>query len=287
VGAPRVFHAKTHAAVDASLVVDDRRPDWARVGLFAEAVTFPAVVRFSSGAGRLLPDWLPDVRGLAVRVLVDAPGRVQDFLAINQHRFPVRRPEAVLIVAEQTGRPGGLALNLLREVTPIAALRAAWITISGLSRPVTSLATETYSTIQPLALARQAALLRFVPRAPRRRGLPSTNFGEELTERLRRGPVEFDLIAHRYLDERRTPSDDPTRRWRLSSTESATLGRLSIPPVELGSPAARHRREQIENLAFSPWHCLAEHTPIGPLSDARRLAYGGDARPARRENPRR
>jgi hypothetical protein len=273
----RVFHAKTLAALEGVLLGAGDLPAWAGVGLFASARAWPVLVRFSNGAGRALPDWLPDVRGLAVRVLVDPPKRVQDFLAINQRRFPVRRPEPVEIVARHRGHAARLALALLGAVPLPAAMRAAAIVAAGLLHTTRSLATETYSTIQPLAMAGETALLRFVPSAPRRHGLPSRDLGGELAARLREGAVELDLVAHRFVDERSTPTEDPTRAWRLAPSSGVTLARLTMPAVDLASAASRSLRREIEGLAFSPWHCLAEHSPRGPLATARRLAYAASA----------
>lgn len=39
-----------------------------------------------------------------------------------------------------------------------------------------------------------------------------------------------------------------------------------------------------ENLAFNPWHSLAEHSPLGSISDARRLAYAASAKVRRAAN---
>jgi hypothetical protein len=63
---------------------------WARAGLLDPGARRDALVRFSRGAG--LPEPLPDVLGVAVRV-PDAygPGRPQDFLASSSADLPLVR----------------------------------------------------------------------------------------------------------------------------------------------------------------------------------------------------
>ena len=88
-------HAKGTAGVRAKFVVEEDRPTETRVGVFATARTFDAVVRFSNGIGRIQPDIKADARGMAIKVLgVDGPQALseegdqssQDFVMIN---FPV------------------------------------------------------------------------------------------------------------------------------------------------------------------------------------------------------
>ena len=47
----------------------DDLPEHARAGLFARPATYRAYVRFSNGAGRVQHDKVPDVRGIAVKIL--------------------------------------------------------------------------------------------------------------------------------------------------------------------------------------------------------------------------
>src|SRR5262249_53355444 len=88
----RGFHAKPHAAMSAELTVLPDLPEYARAGLFKESKTYKAVVRFSNGVGKIQNDSLPDVRGLAVKVLGvsgkkllegEENASTQDFLCTN------------------------------------------------------------------------------------------------------------------------------------------------------------------------------------------------------------
>ncbi|MGZ3771827.1 MAG: hypothetical protein ACXVCP_19575, partial [Bdellovibrio sp.] len=88
----RVFHAKQHACLTATVKV---MPSKDRVasdsdlksnsGLYAnntqEPISYKAVIRFSSGQGRVYSDWLPDVKGMAIKVFNvkdEVTGEVKD-----------------------------------------------------------------------------------------------------------------------------------------------------------------------------------------------------------------
>src|SRR6185436_18406598 len=67
--ADRALHAKAKAGVWGELTVLPDLPEEARVGLFAQAGTYRAYVRFSNGSGARQPDGKGDVRGVAIKVV--------------------------------------------------------------------------------------------------------------------------------------------------------------------------------------------------------------------------
>jgi catalase len=65
-----------------------------------------ATVRFSNGSGDPeQPDWIPDPRGLAIKLTLPSGGRT-DIVCVSSPRFPVRTPQAFidLIRAQGSGR---------------------------------------------------------------------------------------------------------------------------------------------------------------------------------------
>jgi hypothetical protein len=64
----RPLHRKALTALHARLELGDAPGDL-RHGLFARPASYEAFVRFSSGAGRVQSDRVPDVRGLALKVV--------------------------------------------------------------------------------------------------------------------------------------------------------------------------------------------------------------------------
>jgi len=108
----RPLHRKALAALHARFEVSEAPRDL-RHGLFAEPGSYDAFVRFSSGAGQARPDRVPDVRGLAVKILGVTGRKVipgletattQDFLAILSPTFPFKDPAAFVDIAVASRR---------------------------------------------------------------------------------------------------------------------------------------------------------------------------------------
>jgi len=86
-------HPKHHGCVRAEFVVGPDVPDDLKVGIFREAKTYQATVRFSNGAQQ--DDTRPDIHGMAVKVLgVKGPralekddGEAHDFVLIDTEVF--------------------------------------------------------------------------------------------------------------------------------------------------------------------------------------------------------
>jgi hypothetical protein len=58
--------------------------------------------------------------------------------------------------------------------------------------------------------------------------------------------------------------------WDESTYPFETVARITIPPQDIN---ASERVEACEALAFSPWHGLAEHRPLGSINRLRRAVY--------------
>jgi hypothetical protein len=48
------------------------------------------------------------------------------------------------------------------------------------------------------------------------------------------------------------------------------VAKIIIPAQDLSSP---ERARFCENLSFNPWHCLAEHKPLGVVNRVRKMIY--------------
>ena len=66
-------HVKVHGCATGEFRVLPNLPAELAQGVFAEERTFQAVVRFSNSASQPQPDFIPDGRGLAIKLL-DVPG---------------------------------------------------------------------------------------------------------------------------------------------------------------------------------------------------------------------
>ena len=108
--ARRFAHAKAHGCLRAEFEVLPGIPDELKAGLFKEAKTYPALIRFSNGRPKVRHDLLPDLRGMAIKILeLPDPAAAQDFVLANFPVFFVRNAEDF---AKLTSRMTGLGLPL-------------------------------------------------------------------------------------------------------------------------------------------------------------------------------
>lgn len=281
----RPLHRKTLAALHARFEVTEAPRDL-RHGLFAEPGSYDAFVRFSSGAGQVRGDRAPDVRGLAVKIL-GVTGRklipgletatTQDFLAILSPTFPFKDPAAFVDIAVASRR-GKLAVlgAVLKHYGPLGLFGALPRLQRTLDSSMRSLAERTYFTAVPLRLGPQAVKLRFrpmdVPSPVPPVGGPNA-LAVELLARVRASPLSFRVEAQRFVDESRTPIEDPTVEWTERDAPWVALARLAIPAQAAESRAGRALAAYVERLSFDPWHALVEHSPLGVVMRARAVAY--------------
>jgi catalase len=202
-----------------------------------------ATVRVSNGSGNpRLPDYAPDVRGLAVKFYLSG-GERTDIVAQTAPRFPVKTPEGFLdlLVA---GKPSlaatwRLPLFLARHPEAIPRLPA---NVAAL-RPPVSYATCRYYAIHAYRFIDRDGAQRYVrytwlpeaddkrlsPLAARRRGRDYLQ--QEIRERLQHGPVRFTLQLQ--VAEPGDNPDDPTADWP-TTRRRIDAGLLEITELETG-----------------------------------------------------
>ena len=93
---------------------------------------------------------------------------------------------------------------------------------------------------------------------------------EEMSERLRKTPVEYDFQLQFFADEKTTPIEDASVDW---DAPWLTVGRLTLPVQDVSSDSGRRVTELIEKMSFDPWHALVELRPLGNMMRARNPAY--------------
>ena len=107
-----------------------------------------------------------------------------------------------------------------------------------------------------------------VPRLPFRP--PDNYLREAMVAALARQDVEFDILLQVQTDPHLMPIENNAVLWptRLSPRVPAAV--LRIPKQKFDSP------EQLAFatiLSYNPWHCIAEHRPLGNQSRARLRLY--------------
>lgn len=182
-----------------------------------------ATIRFSNGSGNPnQPDYLPDPRGLAVKLYVGDDSRT-DIVAVSSPRFPTRTPEGFieLVLAQGAGAAAlwKLPRFLARHPEAIGVLPVVAPTL----RPPASYAVISYYGIHAFKWISDDGREQYVryawrplqqakgipPWEARRRG--PDYLQEELRRRLGLAPIRFMLELQVAIPG--DPVDDPTAAW--------------------------------------------------------------------------
>jgi len=259
-------HPKPHGGVWARFRVEENIPPEFRAGIFKEPGDYLALVRYSNG--RVLDDRQPDVRGMAIKVLIpqkDKDPFQQDFLLVNHPVFFGRNVQHTLdfLVATATGTP---AVKLAMTTHPA---------LIGFTTPVTvSPFRLTYWSQTPYLLGATAVKYMANPSSGQEKlSFPlddSPNclqnaMVEQLT--LQKIGASFDFCINPQTDAVAMPIEDPTVEWKSAPVK---LARISIFPQKFNST---EQMSFVENLHWTPWDGLPEHKPLGGINRARRLIY--------------
>jgi hypothetical protein len=82
------------------------------------------------------------------------------------------------------------------------------------------------------------------------------------------------LTVQLQADPATMPVDDATVRWDETQSPPIAVADLVLPRQDI---TAAGQAEFAENQAFNIWRVPAEHSPLGSIALARRLAYEGSA----------
>ena len=272
----RGFHAKHHGCLTGTFKVLETRV--AREGVFKEAKEFPLWVRFSNAGGKIQEDSAPDLRGVALKLMnVDGKkllpneqdAKTQDFLMTNK---PVATKDAKSFVefaeAAAEGPVSLLGWTIWHPVT-------AWSILGKALEEVPSLLTEQYWSGAPILIGSRAAKFNITPCRKIEKVMPedpSENYlKEDLTKDAKRNSgICFNFNVQYQTDPYATPIEDTLDEWTEGESPSFLVAKVLLPRQSFDSPA---QNEFCENLAFTPWHALPDHRPLGNVMRARRVIY--------------
>jgi hypothetical protein len=105
--------------------------------------------------------------------------------------------------------------------------------------------------------------------------------GESLERQLQNHDVYFDFCVQVQTDSEKMPVEDPTIEWSEKESEFVKVATIRIPRQTFTS---KEQQEFGENLSFTPWHSLPEHTPLGGINRVRKAVYLATAKARRQEN---
>ncbi len=281
--AHRDAHAKAHGCVTASFEVDNSGllPE-ERIGVFATNRSYPTWIRFSNGSFHIDDDTGLEIRGMALKlmevegdkVLEDEKSEMtQDFLLINGSTMFVRNPVDYVDLSEKAfdGNPVSYFLSLdprkwrLRELVNL--LRTTT------KKPSSPLSSRYWSTT-PYRLGENAVKYSARPCDGESSGRPDGAGENYMREEMRKDLAEndacFEFMIQRQNDPRKMPIEDPTYEWDEDDSPFIPVARLHISKQDFTST---ERDTFCENLSFTPWHTLPEHTPMGGVNRVRLKVY--------------
>jgi catalase len=217
----RALHAKGFLAKGSFTATPDAVP--LTKAAHMQGDTIPATFRFSNGAGNPHhPDWMPDPRGLAVKLYLPDSSRT-DIVAVSSPRFPTKTPEAFVELVKAQGAGPAAAWKLPQFLARHPeAIRVLPVVVPTLG-PAASYASIPYYGIHAFKWIDADGGERYVrytllPEVPEKRLAPwkarrraRDYLQAELKERLARGPIRFTLEVQ--IATPGDPVDDPSAAW--------------------------------------------------------------------------
>jgi catalase len=281
--ARRDAHPKPHGLVAATFIVAGDVPADLRHGLFAAPCTYQAWIRFSNGSPQIEADSKKDQRGLAIKLLgvpgdklLDEPGEEgsQDIVLANAPCFFIRTADDyVAFVNAQVKRPAFRVLGFFFGPNPfrwrIYEFRKL---LASLGRTSDLLAARYWSQV-PYRLGPHVVKYSARPATPAPTWPASTSpdfLRTRLADRLSRESVSFDFMVQLQTDPASMPVDDATVLWDETRAPFRKEATIAVPQQNVDTP---ERWSEVDRLAFSPWHALPAHEPLGPMNEIRRQVY--------------
>jgi hypothetical protein len=278
----RQIHPKMNGCVKAEFIIEKNLPDELKVGVFKEATSFPAWIRFSNGNTKPVPDYKKDIRGFAIKIM-NVPGEKipleagpainQDFILMNTKSFVAKNVNDFFHVLQVvTMKPfQGPALKkipyILKNVSVF--LHAAKSKVK-CNHPFEL---GYFSTV-PYRFGDETRAVKYGVFPSKNNDLSCNQNNRDpdflrlrMQETLLKNEITYEFCVQFQTDAEKMPIENPTIPWTSPFHKLATI---RIPTQIFDTP---EQREFGENLSFNVWHALPEHRPIGNFNRARKIIY--------------
>jgi hypothetical protein len=274
----RFNQGRAAGCVEAEFSVPDDLPPDCRVGLFAEARTYPAWIRFASATSASDRD--RDVRGMSIQVSgiggenLTPGATTQDFI-LNSHPVMMVAGPSEFLDLLQAVEAGGLR----RVAYFLRHPGAARIAMASRQHPSSHLDIPYWSTTPYLFGAGRAVKYIVRPASGPTSTRPATRtdtyLRDALTRHLAGADASFDFLIQFQTDDRTMPIEDASVEWKERDAAYRRVASIRIPRQDVADPA---RESRCEEVSFNPWHALVDHRPLGGFNRARRDIYSAMAR---------
>ncbi|HYK37399.1 catalase family protein [Alloacidobacterium sp.] len=277
--AERAGNTKTYGVVRAEFQVLEEVLPIVRKGVFAEAKTYPAWIRFS-GPGPLSPPDVADagilsigikVMGVAGDKLLGDEKWTQDFLGISCPTFTTpNTKENLKLQGEIYARtPVFYFFKPFDSHLLDAAMQGLYARMNR-----SPLEVQYWSCVPYLCGDGLAVKYSVRPASDHKTKIPwnppDNWLRQSLAMRLANEDVELDFLIQAQTDPRRMPIEDASIEWPERLSPFVPVAKIRIPRQRFDSP------EQLDFanvLSYNPWHTSATHRPLGNQNRARKLIY--------------
>jgi hypothetical protein len=269
----RFFHPKMHGLIEAELIIDHLSDPRLAKGLFASPGIYPSWIRFSNSSPKVGKDIKKDFRGAAIKVLqvpgpkiVDDGNASQDFVFVNKSTFQAKNvPMIGRAIRAITG-------NIFHKLTFALRYLPDLLKSLGASRRCSNLLDETYFSQTAYAFG-ESDIVKFKLEPVKQFDTllpenPSPDFlRQQLALNLSSGDSFFNLMVQFRENPHTMSVENPSVEWKSPFHKVATL------KVKKQTFDFIERDKEGESMAFSPWHCLEAHRPLGNINQVRRQIY--------------
>lgn len=281
-GFERGGNTKTQGIVRAEFIVHDGLPAALRHGIYAEPRSYRAWVRFAGPGPYVTPD-IDDVGFMSMSIkLLGVPGpklmaeeqSTQDLFGVSTPTFvtPDVRANAQLQIESVKNAQIFYFLNLHRSHVLDLIMQGLW------TKTQSSPFEAPYFSCVPYLLGEgQAMQYSFWPKTRKRTRIPrlplrppDDYLRQAMVAALDAGEVEFDIRLQLQTDPHLMPIENAGVLWPERLSPRVSVATLRIARQKFDSPA---QMEFAKRLSYNPWHCIAEHRPLGNQSRARRRMY--------------
>ena len=289
-------HAKATGSAKGELsVLPDLPPELAQ-GLFARPGRYDAIVRFSQGPPKPVPDAAAGQRGMAIKVLgvqgehiqESREASTQDWVLAPDPAF-VNSSAATFLRSFRAGAsksphlPDALTVAASRLARALESVLGLFGSGSGnlrfLGRPPTHPVSHPYYSQAPLRYGDHIAKIAAFPAQATLDALgdPAVDTTDPDAFRLAMrsffagSDATFELRAQLCTDLDAMPIEDAAVEWPERLSPYRTVARLHLPAQDVDSRARRDYVDQ--RLTFSPAHSLDAHRPLGSVNRARMAVY--------------
>jgi hypothetical protein len=299
--AMRGVHAKSHGIVRGQLIVPQGLPPVLAQGLFAKPGAHDVVLRFSTSPGDILDDNVSTPRGLGVKVFgaegARLPGsegaETQDFVLVNGKAFNAPNAKTFLanlkLLAGTTDKAAGLKKVLSAALrgaeSLVEAVGGESPTLKALGgQAETHILGESFFSQAPIRYGDYIAKVGVRPVSPELTALTDAPVDMKDKPNALRDAVkaffsgqagEWEFVVQLRSDADDMPIENATKPWPEDKSPYILVARLVVPAQDSWNDA---RQPKINDaLAFSPWHGLAAHQPLGSIMRVRKPVYAASA----------